>query len=170
MEHAKSKSQCGKQYTTAERLMIIEQAEQINVKAASEKSGASPAVIYRWQKLYKDKDIAGLEDGRQHNSGAKPIADWKRTKVLQIKETDADFGPSQIRNQLRRQGTTISIESICKVLKDTGYELARRHAPKKEYIRFEASRPLVITTGSEKQQFHRNKTIPLVSCHACNVV
>jgi putative transposase len=142
MDVTPSKNSSGKRYTAAEKHEILEHVQQASVKAASEKSGASRAIIYRWLKLFKEQGLAGLEDGRRHNLGAKPIAEWKRTKVLAVKETDPGFGPSQIRNQLRRQGITISIESIRRVLKDAGYELGRRHAPPKEYTRFEASRPL----------------------------
>jgi len=104
MDVTPSKTSFGKRYTVAEKREIIEHVQQAGVKAASEKSGASRAIIYRWLKLFKEKGVAGLEDGRQHNPGAKPIAEWKRTKVLAAKETDPGFGPSQIRNQLRRQG------------------------------------------------------------------
>ena len=132
----------GKHYTVAEKQKILQTVRATNVKTAAEQFDVSPAIIYRWQKLMKEQGIAGLEDGRKDNRGGKPVPDWKRKKVLAVKETDPGFGPSQIRNQLRREGVTISIESIRTILKDAGYELDRRHAPKKEYTRFEASRPL----------------------------
>ena len=142
MDTNQSKSKFGKRYTIAEKQEILDRAQQSSVKEAADHFGASTGIIYRWIRLYKAKGAAGLEDGRCRNSGGKPIPDWKRTKVLEVKETDPGFGPSQIRNQLRRQGVTISIESIRNILTDAGYELDRRHAPKKEYTRFEASRPL----------------------------
>ena len=132
----------GKHYTVAEKQKILQTVRATNVKTAAEQFDVSPAIIYRWQKLMKEQGVAGLEDGRKDNRGGKPVPDWKRKKVLAVKETDPGFGPSQIRNQLRREGVTISIESIRTILKGAGYELDRRHAPKKEYTRFEASRPL----------------------------
>lgn len=142
MEKTTQESRQGRSYTIEEKQEILQTARQHNVKAASEKHGVPQATIYNWQKLVSAQGLAGLEDGRQHNHSGKPIPDWKRGKILAVKESDPGFGPGQIRNQLRRSGVTISVESVRKVLKDAGYEVARHNAPKKSYIRFEASRPL----------------------------
>jgi len=142
MDDTHSPSKYGKRYSPSEKLEIIQQVQNSSIKAVSKQCGVSRAIIYRWLKAFDQKGSAGLQDGRQHNAGGKPIADWKKTKVLAVKETDPGYGPSQIRNQLRREGVTISIESIRHILQEAGYELDRRHAPKKEYLRFEASRPL----------------------------
>jgi putative transposase len=142
MQVTQNDSKLGKRYSVAEKTAIIKKAQESDVKTAAKESGVSTGAIYHWLYLFKEKGQDGLIDGRAKNPGAKPVADWKRQKVLAVKETDPGFGPSQIRNQLRRQGVTISIESIRTILKDAGYELDRRHAPAKEYTRFEASRPL----------------------------
>ena len=132
----------GKRFTSSEKQKILDTAQQIGIRAASKQHGVSVVSIYHWRKLYKQQGVTGLHDGRSHNPGARPIADWKRRKVLAMKESDPGFGPSQIRNQLRREAITISVETIRTILKDAGYELDSRHYPQKEYIRFEASRPL----------------------------
>ena len=142
MQVTQNNSKLGKRYSVAEKTAIIKKAQESDVKTAAKESGVSMGAIYHWLSLSKEKGQDGLIDGRSKNPGAKPVADWKRQKVLAVKETDPGFGPSQIRNQLRRQGVTISIESIRTILMDAGYELDRRHAPTKEYTRFEASRPL----------------------------
>ncbi len=129
-------------YTQKEKQEILTVAEKLGVKQAAEKNNISEVSIYKWRNQFQAKGLSGLKDGRINNPGAKPVPDWKRKKVLQVKETDPGFGPSQIRNQLRREGATISIESIRTILKEAGYELKSRHQPKKDYIRFEASRPL----------------------------
>lgn len=131
-----------KRYTASLKQEILAEAQKLGVRKAAEQRHVSAAIIYIWRKQMKEKGLPGLEDGRAHNRGAKPIPEWKRKKVLAVKETDPGFGPSQIRNQLRREGVTISIESVRNVLRDAGFELPQRHAPRKEYIRFEASRPL----------------------------
>ena len=142
MDVTNEKAKYGKRYTVAEKQEILEQARKLGVRASAEEHQVSKAIIYRWRKQMAEKGPAGLEDGRARNPGAKPIADWKRKKVLAVKETDPGFGPSQIRNQLRREGVTISVESVRQVLRDAGFQLPQRHRPAKEYIRFEASRPL----------------------------
>jgi transposase InsO family protein len=142
MQVTQNDSKLGKRYSVAEKTAIIKKAQESDVKTAAKESGASTVSIYHWLSLLKEKGQDALVDGRAKNPGAKPVADWKRKKVLAVKETDPGFGPSQIRNQLRREGVTISIESIRTILKDAGYDLGRRHAPKKECTRFEAARPL----------------------------
>lgn len=145
MQATQTNSKHGKCFTVAEKNEIIKKAQDLDVKTAAKDSGVSPAVIYRWMSLLKEQGEARLADGRTNNQGAKPVAEWKQQKVLAIKETDPGFGASQIRNQLRRQGITISIESIRKILSNAGYEQDRRNAPVKDYIRFEASRPLELS-------------------------
>ncbi len=128
--------------TPEKRLEILDYCKSHSVKKGSEEFGIKPATIYYWQKKFNSEGFDGLKDSRKNNPGAKPISEEKKKKVLTVKESDPGFGPSQIRNQLRRSGTTISIETIRKVLSESGYEIDKRKAPKKEYIRFEASRPL----------------------------
>ncbi len=128
--------------TPEKRLEILNYCKRHSVKKGSEEFGIKPATIYYWRKKFNSQGFDGLKDFRTNNPGAKPISEEKKKKVLTIKESDPGFGPSQIRNQLRRAGTTISIETIRKVLSESGYEIDKRKAPKKEYIRFEASRPL----------------------------
>lgn len=142
METTSKNNRFGKRYSAAEKQEILRTAERTSVKQASKEYGVSDVSIYNWQKQFQQKGLSALEDGRRQNQGGKPIPDWKRKKVLGVKETDPGFGPSQIRNQLRREGITISIESIRNILKESGYELGRPNLPKKDYIRFEASRPL----------------------------
>ena len=134
-----------KNCTVEEKLEILAAAQTIGFKEASIKYSVSRASIYNWRKQHETQGVAGLQDGRIRNIGGKPVPDWKRAKVLAVKETDPGFGASQIRNQLRREGTTISIESIRGILKEAGFAVEQRHAGQKEYLRFEASRPLELT-------------------------
>ena len=145
MDENKKQHQSNVTYTVNEKEEILKIAAQKGVKQAAEQYDISEVTIYNWRKQYQENGICGLEDKRSHNQGGKPVPDWKRQKVLAVKETDPGFGPSQIRNQLRREGVTISNESIRIILKDAGYKVEHRNVPKKDYIRFEASRPLELT-------------------------
>ena len=145
MDENQKQHQSNVTYTVNEKEEILKLAAQNGVKQAAEQYNISEVTIYNWRKQYQENGICGLEDKRSHNQGGKPVPDWKRQKVLAVKETDPGFGPSQIRNQLMREGVTISNESIRIILKDAGYKVERRNVPKKDYIRFEASRPLELT-------------------------
>lgn len=135
----------GRRFNSTQRQEILTYAEQHSIGEAASQFSVSAVTIYNWRKQVAVHGLSGLDDGRKNNPGAKVVPDWKREKVLAVKESDPGFGPSQIRNQLRRSGVTISVESIRNILQDAGYELQRRHAPRKDYIRFEASRPLELT-------------------------
>lgn len=142
MNENNKKHQINATYTVNEKEEILKIAVQKGVRQAAKQYNISEVTIYNWRKQYQENGINGLEDKRINNQGGKPVPAWKRQKVLAVKETDPGFGPSQIRNQLRREGVTISNESIRIILKDAGYKVERRNVPKKDYIRFEASRPL----------------------------
>lgn len=134
-----------KSYSLEKKLEVLKAVKTSSIPKVAKKFNICPASIYNWKKQHETFGEDGLKDGRAGNMGGKPIEEWKKTKVLGIKETDPGFGPSQIRNQLRREGTTISIESIRKILQTEGYTFERRRSNKKDYLRFEASRPLELT-------------------------
>lgn len=142
-EELNSPNRQGKVFSLEEKLTILKEADSNGVASVAEKNGIDPNTIYNWQKKRNEGGEEALIDKRTIQSpGGQRVPDWKKEKVLAIKETDPGFGPSQIRNQLRREGTTISLLSIRNILQEAGYEVGRRHEPKKDYIRFEASRPL----------------------------
>lgn len=143
MESQNTSSPAGRNrvYTLEEKQEILKAAEESGVQAAAEKFKANARTIQYWQHKVAQEGPDALSDKR-FETQSHTVPGWKKEKVLSIKESDPGFGPSQIRNQLRREGTTISILSIRNILKEAGYELASRHAPTKDYIRFEAARPL----------------------------
>ena len=126
-----------------EKQAILEYAETHDAEAAAQHFGIDARTITRWRQQLAEGGPDALIDKRMIRSGGgRSVPDWKKEKVLSVKESDPGFGPSQIRNQLRREGITISILSIRNILGEAGYEVGSRQAPKKDYIRFEASRPL----------------------------
>ena len=129
-------------FSVEDKQEILKCADEQSVSIAAKKFNISKVTIYCWRKQSASDGAKGLEDKRHQNTGAKPIADWKRTKVLAVKETDPGYGASQIRNQLRREGVTISTQTVRQILVGAGYEVKKRNSPKKDYIRYEASRPL----------------------------
>lgn len=136
-------TQRGKAFTIEEKIAVLKDAEINGVASTAEKCGIEMATIYNWQKKFSEGGEQALLDKRTMNtSGGQKVPDWKKEKVLACKESDPGYGPSQIRNQLRREGITISLLSIRQILQNAGYGVGRRHEPKKDYIRFEASRPL----------------------------
>lgn len=129
-----------KVYTPSERARAVEYAAAEGVSAAAEKFGISRFSIYDWRRRTKlhaegkvtsspvvgnDADHAAMRDRRI-------LAEWKSHPGL---------GPSQVRNQMRRQGLKVSVHTVRCVLEENGYMApkVRREAVHDQY--YEAVRP-----------------------------
>lgn len=128
-----------KQYTPSQRAQILEYASEHGVSAAANKHEVSRYSIYEWRRKV-EKAAAG--DGSAPTSGPAPseveaqrdqevMAEWRRHPGL---------GPSQIRNQLRRQGIKVSVHTVRRVMEDGGYRPPKvKREPHDQ--RYEAVRP-----------------------------
>jgi len=132
-----------RKYTKEQRLEILKISEEEGIKEVSKRLGIPYTTISTWKKKYSEggEQALGRKPG-SHNKGNKTIEDWKVKEILAEKEESPGSGPSQIRNQLRRRGITISTRTIKEVLQGAGYEINRKKKENKEWNRFEASRPL----------------------------
>lgn len=131
-----------KEFTPDEKLRILRLGDKYGIKKVSEKVGIHYTTWYDWKKKVETGGEAALSP--QRNNGKeeqKEIPEWKRKEVLIEKEENPGYGPSQIRNQLRRRGITISTLTIRQILEEAGYDIKKR-TEKKTWVRFEASRPL----------------------------
>lgn len=127
----------------ADKERIVSEGEKEGVNGVCKRNGIHITTYYSWRRKLKADGIKGLPSkSGGHNKGEREIADWKIKEVLREKEKNRGYGTSQIRNQLRRRGITISTHSIQRILKDNGYQAKKQSGTSKEYIRFEASRPL----------------------------
>jgi transposase InsO family protein len=101
--------------------------------------------VYEWQ---RQLEALGEErflcyEASWPGRGIKEITPQQEEAVLSTWRRFPGFGPGQVRNQLRRQGITISIRTVRRIMEADGYKSPRRGADKKEEAkRFEARRPL----------------------------
>jgi len=131
-----------KEFTPEQKLRILKLGEKYGVKKVSKKVGINYTTWYDWKKKVKTGGEAALAPRSKKNSGhQKEIPEWKRKEVLAEKEENPGYGPSQIRNQLRRRAITNSTLTIGQIMREAGYEVTKR-PEKKQWQRFEASRPL----------------------------
>jgi transposase InsO family protein len=133
-----------KHFTQKQKLVILKSASEIGVKQAAKLAGITTSTLYEWKrKLDKVGEEAFLAYKPQRpGRGVKKITPEQRKDVLGAWEKSPGFGPGQVRNQLRRQGKTISIKTVRKIMESEGYKPRGRKPEKKECHRFEASRPL----------------------------
>ncbi len=133
-----------KHFTQKQKLVVLKSGAKIGKQKAAELAGITTPTLYEWKrKLDKMGEEAFLAyKPSRPGRGVKKITPKQRKAVLEVWTNNPGFGPGQVRNQLRRQGETISIKTVRKIMGSKGYKPRGRKTEKKECQRFEASRPL----------------------------
>lgn len=126
-------------YSPSQRAQVIEDAERDGVQAASEKHGVSRWSIYQWR---RQVERAAQGEGDSPVSGPDPseVEAQRDREILEIWRKHPGLGPSQVRNQLHRQGVKVSVNTVRRVMEDAGYRPPKvRRTPHDKT--FEATRP-----------------------------
>jgi transposase InsO family protein/predicted kinase len=129
-----------KAYTPSERARALEFAAQEGITAAAIKFGISRFSIYEWQRKTRlhaqgkaaDSPVVGSDDDKVAARDLRILSEWK---------THPGLGPSQIRNQLRRQGFKVSVHTVRCVLEENGYVTPKVRRVSVHDQRYEAARP-----------------------------
>ena len=133
-----------KKFTQKQKLAIVKSATEMGTKKAAEIAGVHFTTVYDWKgKLEALGEEAFLAYQPSYpGRGIKLISAKKETAVLECWKAHRGFGPGQVRGQLRRQGITLSMRSIRKIMEANGYVVPNKKSPKTRTNRFEARRPL----------------------------
>ena len=123
-EQTKSKHvKRGRRYSPAEKTMIMSDADDIGVAEAAEKHSCSKWTIYDWRRK-KDRD-AKVAETKSSADNEQAVAiesqDERQQLVLKIWKQQPGLGPSQIRNQLKRKGFKISVNTVRAIMEEGGY-------------------------------------------------
>ena len=128
-----------KVYSPSQKAEVCEYAQAEGVLAASKKFGVSRFTVYEWLRRVEK---AAKGQGPSPTTGPAPQAiEAKRDgEILEEWRQHPGLGPSQIRNQLRRHGVTVSVNTTRRVMEDAGYRppKVKREPHEKGY---EAVRP-----------------------------
>ena len=156
-----------KRYTPSQVAEAVEYAAAHGVTAASRKLGISRFTIYEWQ---RKTEKAARGEAASPTGGPAPaekeaqrdreiLAEWKKHPGL---------GPSQVRNQLRRQGIKVSTRTVRRVMEDAGYRTPKvKRQPHDE--RFEAVRPNHLWhLDFVHRHIHRASTYTLILLDDCS--
>lgn len=126
-------------YTPSEKARALELAAKVGVTAASKELGISRYSLYDWRRRV---ERAARGQGDSPTSGPDPadIEAQRDREILDLWHQHPGLGPSQIRNQLRRQGVKVAVNTVRRVMEDAGYRppKVRRDAHNERY---EAVRP-----------------------------
>jgi transposase InsO family protein len=129
-----------KVYTPSQRARALESAATDGVAAASKKCGMSRFAIYDWRRRASlhadgklaDSPVVGSDEDHAAMRDNRILKEWREHPGL---------GPSQVRNQLRRQGLKVSMHTVRCVLEANGYVTPKvRRDPVHDH-RYEAVRP-----------------------------
>lgn len=128
-----------KRYTPSQKAEALEFAAKDGVTAAHEKFGISRYTIYAWQQR---EARAAKGDGPSPTSGPAPseIEVKRDREILDEWKRHPGLGPSQVRNQLRRQRIKVSVHTVRRVMEDAGYRPPKVNREPHDK-RFEAVRP-----------------------------
>lgn len=135
----KAGSRATKLYTPSQKAQVLEHAAAHGVTAAAEKFDISRFSIYDWQRKL---DKAAKGEGPSPTSGPAPadIEAQRDQEILAQWHKHPGLGPSQIANQLRRDGIKVAVHTVRRVMEDAGYRPPKvKREPHDE--RYEAVRP-----------------------------
>jgi transposase InsO family protein len=125
-------------------LSIVDTAKKIGFKEAADIAGIHYTTVYDWKRQIEalGKDAFLSYQPSRPGRGVKEISQKQEKMVLDTWKADPGYGPGQVRNQLRRQGETVSIRTVRLLMEANGYKGRRIRDKGKPAERFEASRPL----------------------------
>lgn len=156
-----SRRPSGKQhrYRPGEKAKFLQLADRLGVAKAVLRTGVSAWSFYRWMRDRALARSAGDPEGTRglghvHKPPRIQVPEAMQKQVLAVWRNNPGFGPSQIRNQLRRVGVRCDTKTIRKIISAHGYTPPEMKPPRsKEDRRFEASRPLELVQ-MDVLQFH----------------
>jgi len=130
----------GKRYSPAMRKEILEFAQANDVEAAARKYGVTETSIYEWRSAAKRRGGAtgNLPAGQ---TGEEDVKVDRDRRILAMWRQHPGYGPSQIRNMLKRGGFRVSVGTVRHVMEENGY-LPPTLKIKEHVGRYEAGRPL----------------------------
>lgn len=135
----------GRRYGPAERKGILATAQRLGPKAAATKHGCSTWTITEWRRQARRAASAGIPDSptarEEEPAELEPEVIARHKLILEIWRTNPGFGPSQVRNQMRRQGYKVSVHTVRRLLLDNGYVPPAKR-PTEPARRYEVSRPM----------------------------
>ncbi len=134
-------------FSQEEKYAILMSAKGIGVEKAAEIAGIHYTTVYDWRgKLASLGKTAYLAyQPARPGRGVKQITNEQETAILDVWKKNPGYGPGQVRNQLRRQGITISSTTVKKIMKSNGYKFSNKKDKEDNWHRFQATRPLELT-------------------------
>jgi putative transposase len=139
-EAAGRKSRPARVYTPSERARALETVAKFGVSRASKMLSISRFTLYEWHRKVALAAAGKITDALVSGHDA-DIAVERDRKILAEWKQHPGLGPSQIRNQLRRRGTKVSVHTTRRVMEENGYLPPKVRREGVHDRDFEATRP-----------------------------
>jgi len=134
----------GRRYSPAEKQEILAYAGAQDVAGAAEKFGVTETTIYEWRRAMKrrQKTLGQASDAATAvpAEGVEDAEQLRDQKILGMWRRHPGYGPSQVRNMLKREGFKVSVGTARNVMESNGY-LPPKLKPREHQGRYEAGRP-----------------------------
>ena len=129
----------GKRYSPAIKQEILGSALENGVASTAVKYGVTETTIYDWRKAAKRRgsETGNFPAGQVVEEDSKVERD---RRILAMWRQHPGYGPSQIRNMLKRSGFRVSVGTVRHVIEENGY-LPPTLKRKERVGRYEAGRP-----------------------------
>jgi transposase-like protein len=108
----------GKRYSPAMKKEILDYASDNDVASAGAKFMVTETTIYDWRRAAKRRK--GATSACVSQAAGNPAADRDR-RILAMWRQHPGYGPSQIRNMLKRAGFRVSVGTVRNVMEENGY-------------------------------------------------
>ena len=133
-----------KHFSQKQKLSILRSAKQTTVKDAANIAEVHFTTVYDWKKQFEVLGEQGFLEYKvpRPGRGIKKISPQKEQAVVDTWGANPEYGPGQVRNQLRRQRVTMSTKSVRNIMVANGYKIRKKKTDSQDSQRFEASRPL----------------------------
>ena len=126
----------GKRYSKSQKEEILKYAKDNSVEDAADKFNVTGSSIYEWRRAMKRRG----KNGGAAEVEAEDHAEYRNRKIINMWRQHPGFGPSQIRNMLKRGGFKVSVGTVRHVIEEQGY--IPPTLKRKEHVgRYEADRP-----------------------------
>lgn len=128
-----------KVYTPTQIAQALERVAALGPRPAASELGISRTTLRQWE---RKAARAAKGEGPAPTSGPEPkdIEARRDKAILDEWHRQQGLGPSQIRNQLRRAGTRVSVQTVRRVMEDAGYRPPK--VERRDHTgRYEAVRP-----------------------------
>ena len=114
------RARVAKVYTPTQIAQALERVAAIGVRPAAKELGISRNALRDWERKVQK---AAKGEGVAPTSGPDPktIEQRRDASILSEWRKQQGLGPSQIRNQLRRAGTKVSVHTVRRVMEEAGY-------------------------------------------------